>query len=99
MPYAGLVVRRSEGSGLRASVGQLVHDRAAGKKTFPTGNPLKNSAWVRYRWVSCTTPDYWDDLRPYRAALLSALGSAWAEFADVVDDAVEKLRLGGTSDR
>ncbi len=82
-PFVGLRVRSNQPA-LRRSIGQLVSDSAIGKQAFPAGNPVGSSGWVRYRNVPVTGERFWEDLGPYRAALIHAVHEAWQEFAEVV---------------
>lgn len=87
-PFVGLRVRASQYPELRRAVGTLVAEGAIGKQAFPGGNPLAAGGWVRYRSIPVATERYWDDLGPYRKALVGAVAEAWAVFADVVDTAL-----------
>lgn len=88
-PWVGLRMGSSRDTQLRQSLRQLVEEQAIGKQAFPSGKPAGKGVWVRFRQVPVPTERYWEDLVPYRAALVNAVSEAWRDFADVIDTALQ----------
>ncbi|MEA2826801.1 MAG: hypothetical protein QOG43_1240 [Actinomycetota bacterium] len=87
-PWVGLRMGTSRDD-LRPVIGPWAAGAAITKGAFPAGNPVGKGVWVRYGSVPVTTARYWEDLRPYRTALVNAVSDAWGVFADVVDAALQ----------